>query len=58
MSYQLMGSILEVCECKVLCPCWIGEDPDNGVCRSALAYHYDQGMVERFGAEAASHNGD
>ncbi|MGF6507430.1 DUF1326 domain-containing protein [Paraburkholderia sp. 32] len=46
MSYQLMGSILEVCECKVLCPCWIGEDPDNGVCRSALAYHYEQGMID------------
>jgi hypothetical protein len=46
MSYQLMGSILEVCECKVLCPCWIGEDPDNGVCRSALAYHYDKGSID------------
>jgi hypothetical protein len=46
MSYQLMGSILEVCECKVLCPCWIGEDPDNGVCRSALAYHYEQGTID------------
>ncbi|MCC8396379.1 DUF1326 domain-containing protein [Paraburkholderia sp. MMS20-SJTR3] len=46
MSYQLMGSILEVCECKVLCPCWIGEDPDNGVCRSALAYHYETGTID------------
>jgi hypothetical protein len=46
MSYQLMGSILEVCECKVLCPCWIGEDPDNGICRSALAYHYEQGVID------------
>ncbi|VXB36623.1 conserved hypothetical protein [Burkholderia sp. 8Y] len=46
MSYQLMGSILEVCECKVLCPCWIGEDPDNGICRSAIAYHYEQGTID------------
>lgn len=45
MSYQLMGSILEVRECKVLCPCWIGEDPDNGTWRSALAYHYEQGSI-------------
>src|ERR1700761_2501726 len=46
MSYQLMGSILEVCECKVLCPCWIGEDPDNGICRSAMAYHYERGTID------------
>ena len=32
MAYRLQGSILEVCTCKVLCPCWIGEDPDNGTC--------------------------
>src|SRR5262249_8371770 len=24
MAYCLQGSILEVCTCKVLCPCWIG----------------------------------
>ncbi|WP_244816108.1 DUF1326 domain-containing protein [Caballeronia sp. Lep1P3] len=46
MGYQLMGSILEVCECKILCPCWVGEDPDNGTCRSALAYHYEQGVID------------
>lgn len=46
MSYRLEGSILEVCECKVLCPCWIGEDPDNGICRSALAYHYEKGVID------------
>nr|WP_284506686.1 DUF1326 domain-containing protein [Caballeronia sp. GAWG1-5s-s] len=46
VSYQLMGSILEVCECKILCPCWVGEDPDSGTCRSALAYHYDRGVID------------
>lgn len=46
MSYQLEGSILEVCNCKVLCPCWIGEDPDQGACDSVLAYHFDRGEVE------------
>ena len=30
--YQLEGSLLEVCSCNVLCPCWIGEDPDGGAC--------------------------
>ena len=44
--YVLEGRLLEVCDCGVLCPCWIGEDPDNGTCNSALAYHFDRGMIE------------
>ncbi|MDA2919639.1 DUF1326 domain-containing protein [Desulfobacterota bacterium AH_259_B03_O07] len=31
MGYKLEGRLLEVCNCKVLCPCWIGEDQDNGI---------------------------
>ena len=45
MAYRLQGSILEVCTCKVLCPCWIGEDPDGGTCDSTVAYHVDTGSV-------------
>ena len=32
MAYRLEGDLLEVCNCDVLCPCWIGEDPDRGLC--------------------------
>jgi hypothetical protein len=46
MGYRLEGDLLEVCDCKVLCPCWIGEDPDNGTCESALAYHVRSGVVD------------
>ena len=46
MAYTLEGSILEVCDCRVLCPCWIGEDPDNGTCDSIIAYHIDNGSIE------------
>jgi hypothetical protein len=46
MSYKLEGSILEVCDCNVLCPCWIGEDPDNGTCSNTMAYHYDKGSID------------
>ncbi len=46
MAYTLEGSILEVCDCNVLCPCWIGEDPDNGTCDSIIAYHIDRGTIE------------
>ncbi|NYH25241.1 DUF1326 domain-containing protein [Paraburkholderia bryophila] len=46
MSYHLEGRLLEVCNCKVLCPCWIGEDPDNETCDTIVAWHIDQGTVE------------
>ncbi len=45
MAYQLEGQLLEVCDCNVLCPCWIGEDPDNGTCDAVNAYHVEQGEV-------------
>ena len=31
MAYRLEGSILEVCTCSAICPCWVGQDPDGGV---------------------------
>ena len=45
MSYQLEGKLLEVCDCNVLCPCWVGEDADNGTCDTVLAYHIDKGKI-------------
>ena len=45
MGYQLEGQLLEVCDCNVLCPCWIGEDPDNGTCDAIVAYHIERGEV-------------
>jgi hypothetical protein len=44
-GYQFQGTLLEACNCDVLCPCWIGEDPDNGTCSAVVAYHFDQGMI-------------
>jgi hypothetical protein len=45
MAYQLEGSLLEVCTCNILCPCWVGEDPDGGKCDGVLAWHFDQGTI-------------
>jgi hypothetical protein len=45
MPYQLEGRLLEVCTCNVLCPCWVGEDPDGGTCDGTLAWHVDKGTV-------------
>ena len=45
MAYHLEGRLLEVCNCRVLCPCWIGEDPDYGTCDTIVAWHIDKGNV-------------
>ena len=45
MAYDMEGTILEVCNCNVLCPCWIGENPDNGTCDAVVAYHIDKGSI-------------
>jgi hypothetical protein len=46
MAYVLDGDLLEVCTCNVLCPCWIGEDPDGGTCDSSLAYRFRSGQID------------
>jgi hypothetical protein len=43
--YTLEGTLIEACSCNVLCPCWIGEDPDLGECYAIVAYHIDTGQV-------------
>jgi hypothetical protein len=43
--YSLQGTLLEACSCGVLCPCWIGEDPDLGTCDAFVAYHFDTGEI-------------
>ena len=46
MAYDLSGALLEVCTCNILCPCWVGEDPDNGDCQSIMAWHFDSGAID------------
>jgi len=44
--YDLQGTLLEACSCGVLCPCWVGEDPDGGACDAFVAYHFDAGTIK------------
>ena len=46
MAYRLEGSLLEVCTCDAICPCWIGQDPDGGTCEGVIAWHFDQGEID------------
>jgi hypothetical protein len=45
MAYNLEGDLLEVCNCDILCPCWVGEDPDNGTCDSVMGYNVRSGSI-------------
>ncbi len=53
MAYQLEGRMLEVCTCAVVCPCWVGEDPDGGTCDGVMAWHIDRGTVD--GVDVSGH---
>jgi hypothetical protein len=46
MTYDISGRLLEVCTCNVLCPCWVGEDPDGGTCDSVFGWAVDEGTIE------------
>lgn len=46
MAYKLEGRLLEVCNCRVLCPCWIGEYPDFTTCSTIIGWHFDKGTID------------
>jgi hypothetical protein len=46
MSYEIEGRLLEVCTCNVLCPCWVGEDPDYKTCDTTIAWGIEKGTID------------
>ena len=46
MPYRLEGRMLEACSCNVICPCWVGEDPDGGRCDGTIAWHIERGAID------------
>ena len=51
MAYEIEGRLLEVCTCNVLCPCWVGEDPDNTTCDTVIAWGIGKGTIEGVGVD-------
>jgi hypothetical protein len=41
----LQGTLLEVCSCLAVCPCWVGQDPDGGSCDAFNAYRFQHGTI-------------
>ena len=45
MSWRITGRGLELCSCKMFCPCWLGPEgePDEGWCGGVFAYDIQSG---------------
>ena len=48
MAWQLSGRSIELCNCKMLCPCWLGPEgqPDQGWCGGAFAFDVQRGSSD------------
>lgn len=46
MGYVLKGRMAEVCSCKSICPCSIGQPADGNNCGFTWLFHLDQGRID------------
>jgi len=48
MAWQVSGQSLELCSCKMLCPCWLGPEgqPDQGWCGGAFVFDVRSGKSD------------
>lgn len=47
MAYEMQGIFLEACDCRVICPCWIDEEPDEASCTGLIAWYIEKGWIAR-----------
>ncbi|MDL5159923.1 DUF1326 domain-containing protein [Actinomycetospora termitidis] len=43
--YELHGTFIEACDCYVVCPCWVDDEPDEGHCTGLIAWSLAAGSV-------------
>lgn len=48
MAWNMDATMVELCSCKAMCPCWLGPDtvPDQGWCGGALLFDIEKGAVD------------
>lgn len=44
--YRLIGSFYEACDCFTICPCWLGNEPDEGACTGVFAWDIEKGTID------------
>ncbi len=49
MAWQVSGRSLDLCSCKMWCPCWLGPEiePDEGWCAHTFGFEIGQGTSDR-----------
>jgi hypothetical protein len=45
MGYLLNGTFVEACDCRLMCPCWTDDEPDDGHCTGLFAWSLDIGST-------------
>ena len=45
MGYLLTGQFVEACDCRLMCPCWTDDEPDDGHCTGLFAWTLDDGST-------------
>jgi hypothetical protein len=45
-SWKLEGDYFEGCNCDIVCPCSFFQDPDEGSCYVACAWHIQKGAYD------------
>lgn len=48
---RLTGTFVEACDCQALCPCWVGQPPDENACTGLFGWLVDEGTID--GRDAA-----
>ena len=48
MAWQISGRSLDLCSCKMWCPCWLGPEiePDEGWCAHTFGFEIQQGSSD------------
>ena len=41
MRYAIAGRFIEACDCTLMCPCWIDDEPDEGHCTGLFAWRIE-----------------
>ncbi len=45
LSYRLSGTFVEACNCAVICPCWLEDDPTEDFCAGLFAWTFAPGST-------------
>ena len=52
--YRLSGAFFELCDCTTICPCWVGQLPDDARCTGAFAWSIENGTIGNLDVEGRS----